>query len=77
MPELAEYANIYVNTFYENDYTDNECKNCVYLPVCNGGCRFNAYISKTKKDCWKAFHQNSYPELLRLFSKFRERVKLI
>lgn len=63
--------------FMENDNTDNECKDCIYLPICNGGCRFNAYILKTKKDCWKVFHQNSYPELLRLFSKFRERVKLV
>lgn len=30
--------------FMENNYTDNECKDCIYLPICNGGCRFNAYI---------------------------------
>ncbi|HCZ07329.1 MAG TPA: radical SAM protein [Thermotogae bacterium] len=63
--------------FMESDYTDDECMNCIYLPICNGGCRFNAYVLKTKKDCWKIFHQNTYPKLLKLFSKFHERVKLV
>jgi|GEM_PF-564940 len=67
----------FYSQFMENDHTDDECMNCLYLPICNGGCRFNAYVLKTKKDCWKIFHQNTYPKLLKLFSKFHERVKLI
>lgn len=49
----------------------NECCHCPYLPYCNGGCRFNAWV-KTGNifslDCWKEFHADSLPTLLRLYA---------
>lgn len=49
----------------------NECRHCPYLPYCNGGCRFNAWV-KTGNifslDCWKEFHADSLPALLRLYA---------
>ena len=62
--------------FLENKFTDELCEDCKYLPICNGGCRYNIYINKVKKDCWKAFHNKVYEELLSLYFKYKEQVKI-
>lgn len=50
----------------------NECRRCPYLPYCNGGCRFNAWVRTGdifSLDCWKEFHAASLPALLRLYAQ--------
>lgn len=50
----------------------NECRHCPYLPYCNGGCRFNAWVKTGdifSLDCWKEFHAASLPALLRLYAQ--------
>lgn len=50
----------------------NECRPCPYLPYCNGGCRFNAWVKTGdifSLDCWKEFHAASLPALLRLYAQ--------
>jgi uncharacterized protein len=50
----------------------NECRRCPYLPYCNGGCRFNAWVRTGdvfSLDCWKEFHASSLPALLRLYAQ--------
>jgi uncharacterized protein len=50
----------------------DECRHCPYLPYCNGGCRFNAWVKTGdlfSLDCWKEFHAISLPALLRLYAQ--------
>ncbi|MBM7560407.1 radical SAM/SPASM domain-containing protein [Marinitoga litoralis] len=58
----------------ENHIADKICEDCKYLPICNGGCRYNVYVNKTKKDCWKAFHDTVYEEILELYYKYKNQV---
>ncbi|KAF2955282.1 MULTISPECIES: SPASM domain-containing protein [Marinitoga] len=58
----------------ENHITDKVCEDCKYLPICNGGCRYNVYVNKTKKDCWKVFHDTVYEEILELYYKYKNQV---
>jgi len=42
------------------------CKECVYLPVCLGGCFEQAFIRKKKFDCRKRYFENLFPHLIDL-----------
>lgn len=45
------------------------CKECVYLPVCFGGCFEQAFIRKKKFDCRKRYFENLFPDLIDLTAK--------
>jgi uncharacterized protein len=50
----------------------SECKTCPYLPDCNGGCRFGAWVKTNQlyaQDCWKDFYAEAMPSLLFLYAK--------
>jgi len=53
------------------------CKECVYLPVCLGGCFEQAFIRKKKFDCRKQYFENLLPDLIDLTVRlYREHPKL-
>lgn len=39
------------NFFCNSDLPYEECKNCKILPICQGGCKINAYIYKDEHAC--------------------------
>lgn len=54
-----------------------ECHLCPYLPDCNGGCRFNAWVKTGdiySLDCWKDFYAEAMPSLLALYAQTRATV---
>ncbi len=53
------------------------CKECVYLPVCLGGCFEQAFIRKKKFDCRKQYFESLFPDLIDLTVRlYREHPKL-
>ena len=56
------------STFMTNDVWEN-CLKCPYVPMCTGGCRYNAYIEK--KDiaslaCEKQYFNKAGLEMLKM-----------
>jgi uncharacterized protein len=46
-----------------------ECKDCAYVPMCGGGCRFMAQLKHsdyTKVSCDKEYYEKLFPELLKM-----------
>ncbi len=48
--------------------TSEKCIHCTYMPYCRGGCRFQAYVSKTKLDSstFAECRRNQYDDLIKL-----------
>nr|WP_287559074.1 radical SAM protein [Roseburia sp.] len=49
----------------ENDHRE-ECFNCDYYAICNGGCKYSAYINKQDIDCQKEYYENRLPGIVQL-----------
>ncbi|MBI4712938.1 MAG: SPASM domain-containing protein [Planctomycetes bacterium] len=46
-----------------------DCRKCVYLPMCSGGCRFSAQLRHqdyTRISCEKPYYEQAFPEMLKM-----------
>ncbi|AFG34803.1 LOW QUALITY PROTEIN: radical SAM additional 4Fe4S-binding domain protein [Fervidobacterium pennivorans DSM 9078] len=67
---IKKYAN-----FLESISHDKTCMSCTFLPICDGGCKYNSFLKQTPKDCWKEFLETLYSsDLIELYVLNQERV---
>ncbi len=60
---VTDYSQIYRVGFWKN----SECLDCIYLPICLGGCRFKSYLENkpiNTKDCRKEYFEKHLEILL-------------
>lgn len=50
---------------------DKECEECEYLALCNGGCKYNAYNNKVKKECNKEYLSTSITDIINVLEKIQ------
>ncbi len=68
---IEEYSGIY---HLEQWKQEDECRTCLYLPLCFGGCRFMQHQrSGTMKgvDCWRDYYDRILPEFVELEVRHR------
>lgn len=68
---------------YQNNISYNlsfefadKCKNCPYIPICTGGCRYNALVEQndiTAVSCQREYFSYSLPLLLKAHHSLRDR----
>lgn len=66
---LRDYAEIYKVGCWKKD----ECRDCSYLPLCYGGCRYMTYIRRGKIDgieCKRAYFDASLEKLVKMDVKY-------
>jgi len=61
---LVQRSLDYLIPFHWEKYA--HCKECVYLPICLGGCFEQALIKKKKFDCRKRYFESLFPYLIDL-----------
>ena len=61
--------------YHPNHWRNNKhCPDCIYLPLCFGGCRYSEYQrggSMAGVDCQKTYFDQALPEMLRQEVKYR------
>lgn len=77
--KISNYDEIYYNPlkmFVESSkYLSNlheDCNKCDFLNLCNGGCKYAAYIEDKEKICRIRFFNELLPEFIKLQSKLVE-----
>jgi uncharacterized protein len=67
---VSDYTTSYKLSIWKNE----ECAECVYLPLCFGGCRYLTFIqdgSIERVDCKKAFFDASLETLIKQDIRYR------
>ena len=67
---VGDYSEAYRLGIYKNQ----DCAECVYLPLCFGGCRYMAYVRDgniDKLDCKKEYFDAALETLLKQDIKYR------
>lgn len=63
------------NFFSDTSLTLKECEDCKLLPICQGGCKINAYIYKDEHACCPA--RSVMPELIEEYIKIAKEKRVI
>lgn len=73
---LRDGVRDYSDTYRTGIWKNEECIECVYLPLCFGGCRYMAYVrdgSVNNKDCKKPYFDASLETLIKQDIKYRRK----
>lgn len=63
---------LFVNQAEYLDNSNVKCQNCEYMTLCNGGCRYSAYIENKDMMCRKNYYQEFLPTMLEIQSELIE-----
>lgn len=55
------------------EQSDNECNECEFMSLCNGGCKYNAYNNGVKKECNKDYLSVSISDIIGVLEKIQSK----